>query len=520
MAKTEGNKYLGIYISPREICLSQVGIGKDSRPEPEHLIKFPTDFPVKEGMLRPLSLNHEFFSEKASWTAQFRQTVKKVSWDASSAVVTLSPQFAILRYFVMPAIERRFWNKSIPLESRKYIPVSFEEVIYDFNSVPAEGGKKLGVLFGLTQRKSVEFIAETLKAAGLTLAAVDITPVSMERLFGFLDPREHDSKGYIHFSENFTYMLFSHGGYPVLYREIGSDAGGAMSERKRLDVKGAMQFVDRYVGGKEYKAIALSGDETDLWKPVAEREAAPIPVQIWDSAGACGLKNNDVAALLASGAALRGRASSPARLDISGISTAAALEKQVRSYVWNITFALGGLLLLLSLIAQARVLALGSEISSLKTRGINVPELHGLDAETIRMKITALQTDSRILYGLLSDTDPIAPKLEAIADRIPPDLWLANVTYSNPFALSEAQSGVLEMRLTGMTYLRGEQKLALVDAFAQSLKAAVEFKTFTPPFGGIGTTTGEGGRSSASGGTVTRNRKTSDFAIICAFKRK
>ncbi len=520
MAKTEGSKHLGIYISPTEICFSQVKIGKDARPEPEHLIKFPTDFPVKVGMLRPLSLNHEFFSEKAPWLNPFKQAVKKVSWDTSTAVVTLSPHFAILRYFVMPAIERRFWSKSIPLESKKYIPVSFEEVVYDFNPVPADGGKKLGVLFGLTQRKSVEFITETLKAAGLTLAAVEITPVSLERLFGFLDPAAHDSKGYIHFSGNTTYMLFSHGGYPVLYRESDNDSGGTMSERKRLDVKGAMQFVDRYVGGKEYKAIALSGDGADLWKPLAEREAAPIPVQLWESAGACGLKDNDAAALLASGAALRGRTQGPVRLDISGISTAAVLEKQVQSYVWYITFVLGGLLLFLSLISQTRVFMLGSEISSLRAKGENVPELEGLEAETIRKKIEVLQTNSQMLDSLVSDVDPIAPKLAAIADCISPDLWLADITYSNPFALSDVQSGARELRLTGETFLRGEIKILLVDAFTKALKAAPEFKTFTPPFGGIDKTTEEGGRSSSPGEIGSKTKKTSGFAVLCTFKRK
>lgn len=520
MAKTEGNKHLGIYISPKEICFSQVRIGKGSKPEPEHLIKFPTEFPVKEGMMRPLSLNHDFFSEKAPWITSFKQAVKKVSWDTTSVVITLSPQFAILRYFVMPAIDRRFWNKSIPLESKKYIPVSFEEVVYDFNPVPAEGGKKLGVLFGLTQRKSVEFITEILKECGLTLAAVEITPVSMERLFGFLDAKEHDSKGYIHFSENSTYMLFSHGGSPVLYRETESDSGGTMSERKRLDVKGAMQFVDRYVGGKEYKAIAISGDGTDIWQPLTEKEAAPIPVQVWDSAGASGLKSSDAAALFATAAALRGRANCPVTLDISGISTAAVLEKQVQNYVWLITFVLGGLMLLLSLIAQARVLMLGSEISSLRAKGVNVPELDGMDAESIQKKIAVLQTNSQILNGLVSDVDPIAPKLAAIADRISPDLWLTNVTYVNPFALSEVQSGEKEMRLLGETYLKGERKLLLVDSFMKSIKAAPEFKTFSPPFGSIGSTTEEGGQASVLGEVGVPRKKTSGYTIICTFKRK
>jgi len=520
MAKTEVTKYLGIYISTKEICIAQVKMNPDSRAEPEHLLKFPTNFPTKEGMQRPLSLNNEFFNEKALWVATFKQAVKNVSWETTSAVVTLSSQFAILRYFLMPSIDRKFWSKSIPLESKKYIPVSFEEVVYDFSAAPSGDGKKLGVLFGLTQRKSVEFIAETLKAAGLTLSVVETTPISLERLFGFLDPKGHESKGYIHFSGNSTHMLFSHGGYPVLYRETEGDAGGTMSERKRLDVKGAMQFVDRYVGGVEYKAVALSGDSVDVWKPVAERESDPIPVQVWDSGKACGLKDNDAAALLASGAALRGRTPGPLCLDISGISTAAVLEKQVQSYVWYSALVLGALMLLLSLISQVRISILSSEIATLKAKGLNVPELDGLPATAIRTKIDGLVANSRILSGLITDMDPVAPKLSAIADNIQPDLWLVTIGYENPFALSEVQSGAREMNLKGETYLSGEMKGRLIDTFTKSLKGAPEFKSFSPPYGGIDSNIEEAVRTAGAGTAGFKERQSSGFTVMCTYKRK
>lgn len=519
MAKTAGENHLGIYISPKEICISQVKLGKDSKPDPEHLVKFPTGFPVKEGMLRPLSLNSEFFSEKASWITPFKQAVKKVNWGSTSVVVTLSPQFAILRYFVMPAVDRRFWSKSIPLESKKYIPVSFEEVVYDFNAVPADNGKKLGVLFGLTQRKSVEFISETLKASGLTLSAVETTPISMERAFGLLDRREHDSKGYIHFSENSTFLLFSHGGCPVLYRETETESGGAMGDRKRLDIKGAVQFVDRYVGGKDYKGIMLSGEGADGWKQIAEKEAAPIPVQTWEASKLCGLKDNDATSLLSVAAALRGRTPGPALPDISGISTAANLEKEVQSYVWNITILLGSLLLLLSLFAQVRLSMAGSRIASLKAKVMNVPELDGLEPETIQSRIKGMQTSVLILDGLVSEADPFAPKLAAIADLMPPDLWLTTLNYTNPFALSEIQSGAREIIIAGETFLRGEIKGRMVDAFAKSVKASPEFKVYASPFGSIDKTT-EGSTGSQMGQVGAAAAKTSAFSVMCSYKRK
>ncbi len=520
MGKPEGNSHLGIYVSPKEICIAQVKIGKDSKPVPEHLVKFPTGFPVKEGMLRPLSLNNEFFNEKAAWVAQFKQAVKRVSWDTSNAVITFSPQFAILRYFVMPAIERRFWSKSIPLESKKYIPVSFEEVVYDFTAVPADGGKKLGVLFGLTQRKSVEFITETLKSVGLTLSAIEINSVSMERMFGFLDAKDHDSKGYIHFSGNSTLMLFSHGGYPVLYRETESDSSGTMSERRRLDVKGAVQFVDRYVGGKDYKSILLSGDGADAWKPVAEKEAAPIAAEVWDFAAASGLKDNDAASLFSCGAALRGRVPGKLKVDISGISTAANLEKQVQGYVWNITFLLGGFLLLLSLISQGRLFMMNSTISGLNSKVMNFPELEGVDSDTIRTRIEGINNNLRMLSALVTDADPLAPKLAAVADNIPSELWLTDVQYDNPIAVSDMQGPARTLRLNGSTYLKGEAKMSTVDNFTKSLKGAEEFKFFMPPFGGIDSNTDDAAQGAVPVGAfgAPSERKMSTFSVMCTSK--
>lgn len=523
MGKAPDKNYLGIYISPKEICIAQVKIGKDSKPEPEHLVKFPTGFPVKEGMLRPLSLNNDFFSEKAAWITPFRQAMKKVSWSSKEVVVTLSPQFAILRYFVMPAIERRFWSKSIPLESKKYIPVSFEEVSYDFNAVPADGGKKLGVLFGLTQRKSVEFIRETLKIAGLSLAAIEINSASMERLFGFADPKDHDAKGYIHFSESSTLMLFSHGGFPVLYRETEGDASGTMSERRRLDIKGAIQFVDRYVGGKDYKFIALSGDGAEAWKGAAEKESAPTPVTVWDAAAAVSIKDNDSASIFAMGAALRDRVPGKLLLDISGISTAILLEKQVQGYVWNVTFILGGFMLLLSLIAQTRLLMTSSEISSLNSKVMSFPELGGMDPDSIKRKIEGLQTNARLLSTLVSDPDVLAPKLAAVADTIPADLWLTDLRYANPLSVSEIGGAGKELTLTGETGLKGEGKIAVVNTFVKALKTAEDFKTFAPPLGAIDSTTEPGNATvsaAAMPGQFATGPKSSGFSVMCTVKRR
>jgi len=77
-AKGEIKNTLGIYLSPKEISIAQIKLTGEAKLVPEHLVKFPTGFAVKEGVLRPLSLNGEFFSEKAPWIAPFRQAMKQV----------------------------------------------------------------------------------------------------------------------------------------------------------------------------------------------------------------------------------------------------------------------------------------------------------------------------------------------------------------------------------------------------------------------------------------------------------
>ncbi|HAH30916.1 MAG TPA: hypothetical protein DCL44_01230 [Elusimicrobia bacterium] len=516
MGKTADKDTLGIYISPSEICLSEVKVGKNSRLEVQHLVTIPTGFTSKSGMTRPLSINSDFFNEKAAWLAGFNQAIKKVNWGSSSVVVTFSPQFAILRYFVMPVMDRKFWGRSILIESKKYIPVAFEEIIYDYNAVTISGGKKLGVLFAITQRKSVEFLINELKNAGLQLASLEVSSCSMERLFAFLDPKDHASKAYIHFSASQSLTLFSNDGYPVLYRENDFDNSSSLSERKRLDVKGAVQFVERYVGGQAYRNLMLSGENLETWTAMAAQES-PMPPLTWEPAKLADLKNNSPASLFSVGASIKGSSPGKLTLDLSGISTAAKLEKQVQSYVWNITILLSSIMLLVSLISQTRLFILDSKLATMKAKVVNVPELDGRSVESIKSTISDIQGNRRTLFSLLSNSDTIAPKMQVIVDNIPAEIWIAELTYTNPFNLDNMQSIPTEMLVRGKTALTGDMKFRAVDFFVKSLKTSSEFKVFTPPNGGVEFDLGLDNQFPSGGRT---DGEFTAFSITCSVKRR
>jgi hypothetical protein len=235
------------------------------------------------------------------------------------------------------------------------------------------------------------------------------------------------------------------------------------------------------------------------------------------------MKDNDASSLFAIGAALRGRVPGKLRLDISGISTAATLEKDVQSYVWNITFILGGFMLLLSLVSQVRLIMINSQLSTLNSKITNVSELEGSDAESIKAKIERIQADVRMLSGLVADTDPLATKLSAIAENISPELWLMDIQYSGQLSVSEVQGGATELKLVGETYLKGEAKLRGVEGFSKTLKAAPEFKSFTAPLGRIDSTTDMESSQAAVApiyGDEPAGPKSSGFSVMCVSKRK
>jgi hypothetical protein len=512
---------IGIYISPKEICVAQTRAG--AKLEAEHLLRLPTGFQAKTGIQRPLSLNGDFFSEKAAWVNVFQTEMRKVGWNSAAATVSLSPQFAILRYFVMPGVDKRFWNKSIPIESRKYIPVSFDEVVYDFNVCPLEGGKKLGILFGLTQKKSVEFVLNVLRTTQFEVAAVEISPCSMERLFAYLDPQEHQSKAYAHFSGAVSHMLFSSAGLPVLYRETDyeTSASSTMTESRRLDVKGAVQFVERYSGGRSYGRLMLSGDGAEVWKQLAVQEA-PMPVEVWDPALAAGFKDNSAPVFFAAGASLRGRVEEKLSLDVSGIGASSRLEKQVLAYTWAITAALSGFLLLLSLFAQVRIMLMSSRLADLSSKLSAAAALRSETRDSIVAKIDKMKADAKQLSMLVSKTEFFAPQMQAINDCIPRDLWLTAIHYTSPLATSEMQALAVELRLTGETGLTGETKNRMVEDFKKTLKLSPELKSFSGAYGGWNSNleSESGNQRGTPYGSPSAEIKSTGFMITASVRRK
>lgn len=517
MGKDKSNQNaLGIYISPKEIAIAQADYQDNGKIQVEHLIKIPVEFEGAEKIQRPLLLNDNFFNEKAHWVDLLKRALEKVDWERKKVVITLSSHFSILRYFVMPFIERRYWSKTIPLESKKYIPVSFDEISYDFvvRTNPAE--QTLNILFGMTNKKTIEFLLNLLKSLGLELSSIESSACSIERLFSFLNPK-HDSSAYIHFSGSVSYMIFSNAGCPVLFRENDTEAASGMSERKRLDIKGAQQFIGRYLSKKTYSNVLLSGDHLEIWKSIAEAES-PIPISQWEPAKLLNVKSNALSSLFSIGSSLKLNPNNMSPIDFSGISTAALLEKNVQSYVKIIAIVLSAIILFFALLSQSRLYFISRQIDELYSVMGDASEFRNMTADTVKSNTEKLQQNLKMLQTLVQDKDVLAPKLGLIAGVIPKYLWVNEVYYSNSMTSGAIQSGSKELKMMGETNLSGTLKSRFVEMFHKTIKQSEEFKVYGPPKGSIEFNIDS---RSADGDDDMQSKKirSSGFTIHCITKK-
>lgn len=515
----KSSKKIGIFFDIKEITLTICSVsGSSFKVEKE--VTIPTNFQIKEKVIKPISLNSEFFNEKQEWVAKFKEAVKKNSI-AGDAVVTLSHNFSITRFFTMPYVDKKFWSKSVPIESKKYIPVAFEEMTYDFYAYPISNNSKVAVLFGITQRKTVEFLLEIFKSLSINMNAIESTAVSFERLLLFADPKEHEKKVYTHFSGANSYSIFSYNGCPVIFRESSMDGSSTMSERKTLDLKGSMAFVKRYVPEQDYSGVILSGDNAALWQKIAESESG-LKTEIFDFSKISDIKKSAFSLIAACGASLSENVKNAKSVDISGISAGKRLAKQIQIYIIGIVGAVSSIFLALGLLNTVRTMSVSSTVNSYASRMTEVADFNGMTNEMIREKVDTLKNQNQIVRALFSDKDFLAPKMSVMADSIPSSLWIKEFTYVNQIGASEISGQGKMLEIKGETSLKGEAKLNTIDIFVKKLKEAPEFKVFTGEKGNIDKTVDSSTEKKTFGFSGMDNpiNEVSGFTITCTEKKR
>ncbi|MCX5783253.1 MAG: pilus assembly protein PilM [Elusimicrobia bacterium] len=494
MSKPSLSNCIGVYISLETIFIADVR--SDGRSlQIERYIKIPIPLIEKSNRdtIRSSMMNAEFFINDGLWIEHVKNAMSQVKWGSNKAVVTLSPQFAVTRHFLMPRVKRRFWKQSVSIEAKKYVPFAFEKSAFDFYVYPFEGAgqERLGVLFAIMAKAASDNIERCMEKLGLELLSIEVSSLSVERLFTAMsDGGEGASRVHAHFDANTAYLVLSNNGIPVLSREVNFTDSHS-SERRRLDVKGSIEFIQKQIGPNLFNTIVLSGENLDLWKMVVE-EDSKLATKTWEPGKTLKIKESEWGCLAAIGSAMRFLFSASVGINLFGKSRETAEGKKALNVAWFfgvmfLVFALG-----FTLLQQSRLLALRKTKLKMRANTPEIVEFQGRAAEEIESLVSTMQKKSSFMGGRIDDVDRVTRKLEAIVDNIPEKAWLTNLNYRNE-ALSGGKSVLTQMSGSVRTG-DASKDVETASKYKEDLKRNVEFaKVFSPPIGKIEITFETGG---------------------------
>ncbi len=263
----KGGPCLGLSLAPDVVYVaeSRAVAGKLVA---DHLVRIPIPSDGK-GPSATATMNMDFLEDPAKIGGLIRQSMSQLRWRSKDVRVTLSHHLGLLRYFALPAMDRKFLRSAVRLEAKKYIPIPFDILAHDYSTSPlppdAGGRQRLGVLIAATQAKSVATVSGLLASLGLNLVGLEVAPCSVLRLWQAVDPQQDASSyAHVHIEGGNVRVMVLERGVPVFFREVflGQDTG--LSDMRKIDLPGSLSFVQKQLGLPAVTRLRVSGNRPDL----------------------------------------------------------------------------------------------------------------------------------------------------------------------------------------------------------------------------------------------------------------
>ncbi|HVA66247.1 MAG TPA: pilus assembly protein PilM [Elusimicrobiota bacterium] len=437
---------LGMHISQEAVYLAETALGSGGKLEARHLVRVPisidpkSDAELKAFPTAGAAIDKDFLSGGSKAAEILRQSLSQTEWATKNVVVTLSHQLCILRYFVVPSIERRFWKSAIPLQAKKYIPLPFETLSHDFQVFPiapdAAKNSRSGVLFGVAAKNNLGRIVDFTKSLGLRPMSVEMACLSTLRFWG--KARQAGKPNVcccVHFDGGNIRIILADKGIPVFFREVFLGPRVSLQDQRRLDLEGCVAFSQKQLGVGNVEAVFISGSGVPLenWREAFGKELG-INAAIRDEAAPLGLKQGSWDGYAALGASLRFTAPSPISLDLGGIGKIgddemrAARTILAASVLVSLWFAVIGAAHFLSYRLRAGELAryrVDPQIGAV---------LGGKSAMDISTLLDSMRKQLTVLQGVSSGGAPPSAVLRDIGDSVPSGVWVNDVSYENQAA--------------------------------------------------------------------------------------
>lgn len=467
---------LGLYLGPDVIYLAESHLDKAGKLVVDHLVRIPIPRDAKSPA-GTATMSTDFLSDPLKVAGTIRQTMSQMRWNSKRVRVTLSHHLGLMRYFVMPAIERRFIRTAVPVEAKKYIPIPFDALAYDFQTIAvpadAQGKERLGILIAVTQDKNIANIRGLLDNLGLKIDGLEVAPCSVLRMWQAIDPpKGTEPYAHVHIDGGNVRVAVFDKGLPVFFREvfIGSDA--ALSDQRKIDLSGCLSFVQKQLGVSGLSRVRVSGTTPGLEElRAAFAEEAGIEAVIQDTPKLLNIKSGDWGGYAALGASALSTVPTPVTMDLGATDRVTDDERMAAR---DVLIAGGLLALFLAGAGLLKTVTYHYRAQELKQYVVE-PDVSasfsGLGTVEIENRLAEMQTQLDNLGGVMNGTG--RPKISAILkeliDCMPDKLWFDRISIANPQAGAVLQP--LAITIQGKVQDRGvTEEQTLVFNFEENIR--------------------------------------------------
>lgn len=464
------DRCLGLYLSPDMIYISESHIEPGGKIVVDQLIRVavpPPDEKVhtkeEEGKdskaaagkttMSTNTLNTDFLADNAKLQALIRQSMSQVRWNSKHVMVTLSHHLGLLRYFTMPSIEKPFWKSAIPVEAKKYIPIQFDLLAYDYQVTPlppdAANKPRQGALIAVTQKKNLGNITALLEGLGLQLVGMEVAPCSVLRLWQTLEKTPAEQPYcQVHFDGGSVRVLVADKGIPIFFREIFLGQEASPADQRKIDLGGCLNFANKQLSIGKLAGIKVSGTGGDMaqWVEAFKTETG-LAVSLQDTPALLSIKGGDWGGFASVGGALRFARPKTITLDLGAVGRVTDDERRVARDIFGLSAALTAILLVLGLFRNISYSMKAGELKKYK-RDVEIEEVfQGKSPGDIdnMLKEMRAQIDGAGIIGEANGLK-LSTVFKEVVESLPEKTWITQIDYRNPVLRTNAMRPQLNMQ--------------------------------------------------------------------------
>lgn len=470
---------LGIYIGIDELYVAQ-SAKRDGGVTLESLIRVPVNL-VDKSKLKPLDLNESFFTMEY-WRDALAKVTAKKSWNTTKVVVSLAPEFCLLRHFIISIpIKRQEWAEGIPNEARKYIHFPFDKAVYAYHvyefQTAATKQKRLGVVFAMTTKAIISSLEKGLKALGLDLVSVEPSCLSLGRTFCDNDKEAVGEGGRIYsfFGKEMANFIFLNGPIPVLERDV-EIAGSVPVERRRFEITNSVEFIAKQLEKDPFEEAVVVGYNIDQWVPVLEADSRK-PVRKWNLKEVFGIDTKSAGEVAAIGASGKFFDDITPDIDFTKGKRLSAYEFNASWTLWKIVLVLVVGMLLFLLKSYLGMLVTNYQLKKKQlVASQTLEDFKGLSSTQLQTNLDNIKNQNDSLTEAYVNSPLVTPILDGIAQAMVDDVWLTRIAYTAPFPAKRPGEGNLLLEGTIHSEKDGSEDLIIGGKFKDSVARQASLK--------------------------------------------